>query len=403
MLGTVFAQTITLCLYPVFSRIFSPSHYAIFGLYFSIFSIFEVVSAGRYELAVVVPQKEEDAKSLVVGGLIISVLISFLFFIVAFFFKDTLAILLHNKGISDWLLLLPFGLFFISVSKLFNAWLIRKKAFRASSYNKVAQKVGEGGTGILLGLSKVSNGLVWGDFVGRASNALISTKQAFSNGFSYKGLLKKQIWAILKRFSDYPIYNAFPSLMNAVCGMMPVFIVSSFYGETITGQYNFTRIILTAPFAFITMSLSQVLSQRIAEKRNNNESIFSEIKLLAKRLSAISIFLIVVLYFAGPFLFGFIFSPKWIVSGEYASILCFSYAITFVVSPFTTILASMEKIKILTLWQVVYFIMVMSLFWFATMPFKNFLIAITVIDIFAYLFYAMLLIWVLVKYEKSII
>ena len=181
MLGTVSAQLITLALYPIFSRIFSPSHYALFGIYFSIFSILEVVSSGRYELAVVVPEKDEEAKSLVVGGLIISAFVSLFFFIIALFFRNNIAILLHNEGITDWLLLLPFGLFLISVSKLFNSWLIRKKAFRASSINKVAQKIGEGGTGLILGLNNISNGLVWGDFAGRASNALISIKQAFVN------------------------------------------------------------------------------------------------------------------------------------------------------------------------------------------------------------------------------
>ncbi|OFY38855.1 MAG: hypothetical protein A2275_17975 [Bacteroidetes bacterium RIFOXYA12_FULL_35_11] len=402
MLGTVSAQLITLALYPIFSRIFSPSHYALFGIYFSIFSILEVVSSGRYELAVVVPEKDEEAKSLVVGGLIISAFVSLFFFIIALFFRNNIAILLHNEGITDWLLLLPFGLFLISVSKLFNSWLIRKKAFRASSINKVAQKIGEGGTGLILGLNNISNGLVWGDFAGRASNALISIKQAFVNGFSYKKTTKTNIWYILRRFSDYPVYNALPALINSISGMLPVFIVSSFYGEMVSGYFNFTRFILTAPFAFIVTSLSQVLSQRIAEKCNKNESILEEIKLLAKRLSIISILLIIILYFGGPFLFGIVFSSKWIPAGEYATILCFSYAITLVVSPFTIILASMEKIKILTVWQLIYFIMILSLFWFAKMPIHHFLIAITIIEILAYTFYAFLLIRVLTKYEKNI-
>ena len=62
----------------------------------------------------------------------------------------------------------------------------------------------------------------------------------------------------------------------------------------------------------------------------------------------------------------------------------------------------MEKIKILTVWQLIYFIMILSLFWFAKMPIHHFLIAITIIEILAYTFYAFLLIRVLTKYEKNI-
>jgi O-antigen/teichoic acid export membrane protein len=87
-IGNAIAFVAPVMLYPVLSRVFTPSDYAIFGLYSSIFALLEIASAGRYDFAVVMPKEDDDAINIVAGGLIISVIYSIFIFILTVLFKD---------------------------------------------------------------------------------------------------------------------------------------------------------------------------------------------------------------------------------------------------------------------------------------------------------------------------
>jgi O-antigen/teichoic acid export membrane protein len=77
--GNAIAFIIPVLLYPALSRIFTPEDYAVYGLYVAVFSFLEIASAGRYDFAVVIPEKDDDAKHLVVGGVLISICYSLLY------------------------------------------------------------------------------------------------------------------------------------------------------------------------------------------------------------------------------------------------------------------------------------------------------------------------------------
>src|SRR5688500_4196119 len=138
--GNAIAFLIPVVLYPVLSRIFTQEDYALFGLYFSVFSFLEIASAGRYDFGIVIPEKNEDAINLVAGGLIVSLFYSMIVLILIIPLKDPLSVRLNNPFLGDWLTLLPLALFLVSVNKLFNGWLIRTKYFKASSINKASQE-----------------------------------------------------------------------------------------------------------------------------------------------------------------------------------------------------------------------------------------------------------------------
>jgi O-antigen/teichoic acid export membrane protein len=65
MTGTTIAQAIPIAISPILTRIYTPEDFGVFALYMSVVSIVSVVATGRYELAIMLPKKDEDAINIV--------------------------------------------------------------------------------------------------------------------------------------------------------------------------------------------------------------------------------------------------------------------------------------------------------------------------------------------------
>jgi O-antigen/teichoic acid export membrane protein len=319
-----------------------------------------------------------------------------------YFFKDILSSSLNSPGLAGWLYFLPFTLLLVSIIKVCNAWLIRVKNFKATSINKVSQKLAEVSSQLLFGFFKAPNGLIFGDFAGKIFNTGFSIYQIVKSGFNKKFVSKQTIKNNLLIYLDFPKYGILPSMLNTLGGMLPVFIISRYYSVEISGSFNFSRIILSVPFALIASGVSQVLMQQVSEKRHKRESISSDLFQLTWKLCALSGFGTLIIFLAGPEIFEFIFGTKWKLSGEYTSILIFSYAISFVVSPFSVLLNVLGKIKWASFWQVFYFVFISILWFLSDFRINNFLLAIVIIDVIAYLIYGFLIYKSVRYYENNL-
>ena len=76
MTGTTIAQAIPIVASPIITRIYAPDEFGTFALYMAIVSIVSVMATGKYELAVMLPEKEEDAINLVALSIFLSSFVS---------------------------------------------------------------------------------------------------------------------------------------------------------------------------------------------------------------------------------------------------------------------------------------------------------------------------------------
>ena len=68
--GTMLSQIIVFVSAPLITRIFEPSEFGIFALFISILSILSAISCFKYDSAIILPQKENEALSLLVISVI---------------------------------------------------------------------------------------------------------------------------------------------------------------------------------------------------------------------------------------------------------------------------------------------------------------------------------------------
>jgi len=385
-------------------RLFTPEEFGAFDVYFNIFGILVVIAALRYEMAIILPKKDDKASNL----LVLSILFSFAFNILIF-----LLILFNRNGISRllsfpdkysyWLFLLPFTTFFFSSYQAINYWLIRKKAFRLSSFNKIARRGIEGTTQVTFGYLKYSYGLVIGDLFGNFLNFVVGLTQIFRQKFSLKFISKANLLYVFKRYIEFPKYNLIPGLLNTLSTALPFLIINKFYGGANTGYFGLSKMVLAIPIALISTAVSQVLFQRITEKRNSGISIKQDINRIAFYLGCLGLAELLVFSLWGVELLTFLFDETWRKSGEFIQIIVFSSVINFVVYPLSIIFVALERIKVQAIWQVCYFFFILFLFFAKNFSIERFLYTYVAIDIISYIGYFILIKKTLSKYEFSII
>ncbi|HHD79092.1 MAG TPA: translocase, partial [Epsilonproteobacteria bacterium] len=139
MTGTSIAQAIPLAISPILTRIYTPEDFGIFALYMSVASMIAVTATGRYELAIMLPKKDDDAMNIVALSIVISFFVSFITLLIVFSFNAQITHLLGNPEISFWLYFIPITVLLTGIYQSFNYWINRKKEYGRLATNKVIQ------------------------------------------------------------------------------------------------------------------------------------------------------------------------------------------------------------------------------------------------------------------------
>jgi O-antigen/teichoic acid export membrane protein len=400
--GTAISQAIPVLLQPLLRRVFDADMFAMYAVYNSITSILIVLTTLRYETAIVLPEEDRPAKGLVILSLGINTVFSLIFLVfIALFPSFTENVLDWPSGMHAWLWMIPPGVFLFSASQVLNYWLIRKKAFRASASNRITRRVAEGAVQSGGGLMHWQGGLIWGDIAGRIFNLYVSFRQAVRFGFSFGDISVGEIKAAARRYRDFPLFQALPALLNTASLMLPILIINNLYNNQITARFDLSRQVLALPLALITTAMSQVLMQKFAEQRNRHQPILPGMLRITAFTGMGAVLVVLFFILTGYPLFAFLFGKEWGMAGTYAAILAPAYMIQFVVSPISTLIITLERVRLGALWQILYFVAIISLTLFRGFSEEMFFHFFTLINLVFYSLYWLLILFIVLRYERD--
>jgi O-antigen/teichoic acid export membrane protein len=404
VLGTVLAQAIPLVLHPFLRRIYSAEDFGAMAVFLSIFSMITIVSALRYEATIVLPKHNNEAANILSLTFIINLIFNSIILLIIIFFKDNIVELIGLPlKYANYLYLLPITSFLFSFYQSINYWLIRQKAFKASSINKIVRRGVEGCVQLGMGLLKIPGGLFVGDFFGNFSNVLSGIRQASKNKFSLAYVSKKKIGFVAKKYIDYPKFNVIPTLLSSAAGLLPFLFINKFYSTEIVGYLDLSRMLLSIPLIFISATIAQVLFQQITEKKHNSLSIKKDLFNIAYLLLGIIIIEFLVLFLFGDDLFSLIFGEAYTISSTFSKILIFSFSLNFISSTFSSIYITFNKIKSYSIWQILYFASICLLLLFDNLNIYDFLRVYVLIEIVMLSINLFMLFFIVKKYENTIL
>ena len=400
--GSIAAQIIPLIFSPVLSRIYTPEQFGMFSTISVASGMIGIASCLRYEHAIILPDQNETAEKIASGAIRISVLIAFILWLVLLLYSDALAKRLNFHASYHYLSVIPIITLCMGIFQTGTYWLIRKKAFKRNALSKIIQTVSITFISIVVGIYFKQTGLIIGFTAGWLILSAFMAWQLKKEKLNIFRQPAHEITLSLKHYRKFPIFNLLPALMNAVASSLPVFFISSYYSQEITGLYNQTRIVILAPISLITLSLSQIYLEHIAAKVRNKESIQPTIKSILRKLLLISGLLFIISLTIAPMLFEWFFSKTWRMSGVFLQILIFSYAIQFVVSPLSNVLIALNRIKLASVWPVIYLALMLSLTFFKHFEIKKFLILLTITEVLAYSIYLIFVMQAVRSYQNSL-
>lgn len=404
-IGTVLAQSIPLLFAPVIARLYSAEQFGYFAAIIALVNVFSVVINMRYELSVILPEKDKDSNELIIGSWVIGVAMSIVIFFGLNLFSDQISDKLEIEiGFAD-VLIVSVMLLAVSIWQPLNYFFIRQKAFTAMALNKVMKTGSLTIITLLIGWlswTGVSNGLVLGVFFGWLVLVLFSIYQSYKIGFKLKAIEWSNVKVQLINYKDYPLFNSLPAILNSFGSQLGVYVFTIYFSQEITGYYSFSKQYIYVPMSIIGASLAQVYFQRIAEKYKNRQSVFGELKLVLLMLSTISLGVVLVVQFFVVDVFDFVFGVKWNQSAEMSKMLVLYFSVQFVVSPISNVLHALKRIKLASVFPFVYVISIGLLFLLPKMSLGSFLPYYVFAEGIPYLIYLGLILLAVIQYEDKL-
>jgi len=402
--GTVIAQLISILLQPFLRRFFSPESFGIYSVYLSLIGIILAVSSLRFDDAIVLPKTDKDSANVLSLSLVFSFLFNLILFLIVLVKGQKIITFLNLPSSFPLpiLYIIPLGAFLYNTYQCLNFWLVRKRKFYSVSINKLLRRGSESIAQVSFALIKKNNGLIYSDLIGQTINVLTVLFQTINNGLTFKSVSFTKMKYVFKKYKDFPKFNLIPAFMSTCSYMLPPIFINKFYSSESAGFFDLAKLLLSVPLALVATSFSSVLLQRVSEKFNKRESFIKELKPVILVVSLISLVEILAIVFFGEYIFKVIGGDTWIISGKISKIMVWSFTFNFIVSTFTTIFVSMRRIKTYSLYQLFYFVAILSLLFFKSFDFVAFLKIYVLIEVVCYAVLTSVIIFIISRYELSL-
>lgn len=357
--GTTIAQALPVAISPILTRLYTPEDFAALALFIAITSILGSIANGRYELAIVLPNKDEDAINITALAIIVAMSFSMILFILILIFKTKIKVLFSLEIHCGFLLLIPLVVLITGVYNALNYCNTRLKKYKNIANVNILRSVTLSISQMVFGIFKLgSAGLVGGQIISsftavtKLGNIVWQDKKLISN------INKRDIIKVAKEYDRFPKYSIGGIFVNTFSQNINVLIIPILFNSASLGYFSLVNRMLGMPTSLIGNSISQVYFQRASVENNEKGSFEKLFKTTLLKLILISVPLFMILYIIVDNFIIFIFGEEWIMLKEISKILIPLFFIRFISSTLSTTLTVYQREKEFLLINVVILILV---------------------------------------------
>lgn len=360
--GTICAQALPLLAAPFLTRMCTPSEMGNFSVWLGVITVAGLGATLRVDNAMVLDH-EEQQQAVCFGVVAYSAgLVALALTLCAAGARVLDLAPVHHMS---WLGLLTLGM---------GTWLIaynRTTLAYAASHNLFgkAAKAKVWGTGTiavsqlaLLGTGLGGDALLAGQLIG-LSVGLLAAWLLMSPPRGRIGLrLDAEQRNYLIRHQAFWRFSLPSSLLNALVGQLPLFIIGINHGALAAGLYALTQRVLSAPISLLAASILEVFKRQAVHDFETSGNCAQIYCYTFKALALIGLGPALVLFLFSPQLFSWVFGEAWRPAGALARILAPLCYLNFIASPLSYVFFIAGKQKIELVWQVALFLMTITVF-----------------------------------------
>ncbi|KQZ79830.1 hypothetical protein ASD55_03870 [Rhodanobacter sp. Root561] len=337
--GTAFAQALTVLVLPILTRLYTPAHFSVLAVYVSLLGILSVAGCLRFEFAIPMPERDEDAVNLLALALTSAAVLAALVAIIVWSAPDEIARLVHQPALRPYLWMLPLGLWLAGSYAALQYWATRKRKFTAVAQTRLTQAIGGSGTQIALGWAGLAPfGLLLGQMISVCAGVLGLGRAALHND---RGLLRfvdaGNMQRMFREYDRFPKYSTFDGLANTIGIQLPVIIIAALAIGPEAGYLMLATRTMAAPMTLVGGSVAQVYLSRAPEELRNGRLDTFSIKILAG-LAKTGVGPLLFAGIVAPAVFPVVFGKEWQRAGEIVAWMTPWFVLQFLSSPISMVM-----------------------------------------------------------------
>ena len=315
--GTAAAQALTILALPILTRIYSPEEFSLLAVYVALLTMLSVVSCLRLEIAIPLPEDDDEAINLLALALSLAAIFASLILLGMLACGPALFELMGQPRLEPYGWLFPAGVWLAGSYAALQYWATRKHRFSIIAGTRIKQSssglvtqlglgwVGAGPVGLLIGHALTAGsgvmGLAWQTW--RKDRTLLTK-------ISSKGMI-----AAFRNYRRFPLYSTLEALANTAAIQAPVFLIATLAAGPEAGFVLLATRALGTPVTLIGSAVSQVyLTRASTEMRSGQLSAFTTSVLLG--LAKVGVAPLCFLAVIAPSFFALIFGDEWRRAGE---------------------------------------------------------------------------------------
>lgn len=359
--GSLVSQLIMMVLTIYLLKRYSPEDIGLFGVYSAIVGIPLAVAAWRYDMAVMLPGNDGEAKQVFRLAARALVFTSVLTSVICTVFAGPISRYYSRPELVFWM---PFtGLSVLSLGGIVVVvfWFNRRQEYTPIAFNRILQSTSTSTAQIGLSYTALAGppGLIIGSLIGQflAIGALLrKARSLFTTPIDDAPSIRQ----VMARYRRMPLVNGANAIVDAVRDNGITLLVGAVaLGEV--GYYTTAQRFLAIPIALINGAISQVFFQKLTEIPAG--SMYAFVKTSITRAVAIGTLPFVVLWAVAPWLFSTLIAPEWEPAGHMVRALIPWLFMTLITSPISTLFIVAERQEVLLAFSLVYTAVPLAILW----------------------------------------
>lgn len=338
--GTAGAQLLMVLAAPLLTRLYTPEDFGLLAVYAGLLALFGVVSSLRYEVAIPLPESNAEAANVLVLSLLVVLVMTSISAIMVFIIGEDVVKALNSPGLGKYFWLLPVGVLFSGIYKVFNYWAVRTKAFGDIAKTRITQTLATLAVqlvGYKMGSFALLAGQAGGQGIGSVRLARAASKHQEIQSWSWPGVL-----VAAKRYKDFPLFSTWGGLFNTAGIQMPPLMFAAFFSASAAGLYALAHRVLAMPMTLLGEAIGKVFFSNAAEAYREGR-LAPLVEKVHRMLAEIAMPATLMLIIAAPEVFALVFGESWAEAGEFARYMAPWLYMVFITSPLSTLFSVLER------------------------------------------------------------
>ena len=329
--GTAIAHITTFIATPFLTRIFSMQSLGDLQVFVSTVMTFGVVASLKYEMAIVLPQEDDEGEKIALLSLFSLLFFSLCFTVLLALAGNSILGFFRASSLQPYLYFIALGVFLFGLWQALQYILVRKKEFGVLARNKVAQVV-------VTNILAVGLGIFW------QKTIILLIAQLCGYGAAAFMILRlaplhtridlKELAHLAWQYKKFPTVNTAMVFLNTLSLQLPVFMLSRYFGTEIVALYSMANRIVNIPLFMIGRSVQQVYFQSASEAfHRGGSALLNVYKSTVKKLAIFAIVPLILLLALGPQIAHVYFGAAYRQAGVFMQIITFWMFFQFITSP----------------------------------------------------------------------